>query len=573
MRRLILIDPCLADVGSHPYQCCLDLFAAAERSGLSCEAVSHRGFRPGPGQWPRAHRLSPLLDSIGHSKYTAFGELDRLDRRGRPLLRIAPPWAGRHAERRRAERIEAFARAIQPIVRGVSPGDVVLLATASELDVAGLARAIREAGGPTGASWHAQFHYPLYRGFLEDFPRQERRLDRVRRLLAAAVREAAPHRLHLHVTTDELAAHYRRLGVAEVTVLPYPVRAVARAAGTVGVTRIAALGDARPEKNSHLLADVVERAAADPLLAGRMTFAVQSNFGFPERSTAPRDRAVRRSIERLRARRDAGVELLDGPLVGEPYVAELARADAMLLAYDQDRYRCRCSGVTLEAVASGIVPIVTGGGSMARLLAEPIRRHADAVVESGRAAGTVPTSCSMDGRIVRAGQPWQIPIEPPTGDGTVVARLAWRAVGDDAYHVPAAVVTLAIDGLPSRSTVLQADAGGRDVAAVFACPRGNPARPLRLVVAPAESASAIDLASVAVAVVETGEPTPRSAAGIVVASGGDLVDGVVDSLRELARHPEHYRWTAERHARETAAACSGDRLVEALLATDPERSP
>ena len=572
MRRLILIDPCLADIGSHPYQCCVDLFAAAERAGLSCEAVSHRGFRPNASQWPRHRRLEPLLDSIGHSKYTAFGELDRLDGHGRPRLRIASPWAGRHAERRRAERIEAFARAILPIVRGVSPGDIVLLATASELDVAGLARAVREAGGPTGASWHAQFHYPLYRGFLEDFPRQERRLDRVRRLLTQAIREAAPHRLHLHVTTDELAAQYRRLGVSEVTVLPYPVRAVARGARTAGVTRIAALGDARPEKNSHLLADIVERAAADPRLAGRVTFAVQSNFGFPERSTAARDRAVRRSIERLRARRDAGVELLGGPLVAEPYVAELARADAMLLAYDQDRYRCRCSGVTLEAVASGIVPIVTGGGSMARLLADPIRRHAEAVVERGRADADASTPFSMDGRTVRAGRPWPIPIEPPAGDASVVARLTWRAVGDDAYHVPAAVVSLAVDGLPRRSTVLQADPGGRDVAAVFACPRGARARPAHLVIAPAGSAAAVDLASVSVTVVEAGQPTPRSAAGIVVAPGGDLVEDVVESVRELDTHAEHYRRSAERHARETAAAFSGDRLVEALLATHPERS-
>ncbi|NBP50977.1 MAG: hypothetical protein EBU70_07315 [Actinobacteria bacterium] len=72
--------------------------------------------------------------------------------------------------------------------------------------------------------------------------------------------------------------------------------------------------------------------------------------------------------------------------------------------------------------------------------------------------------------------------------------------------------------------------------------------------------------------VEAGQPTPRSAAGIVVAPGGDLVEDVVESVRELDTHAEHYRRSAERHARETAAAFSGDRLVEALLATHPERS-
>ena len=292
MRRFILIDPCLCDLGSHPYRYCRDLLDAAEREGFACEAVVHRGFRADPGSWPATHRLDPVLSSVGHSKYTAFGELDRLSPNGRSRPRIAAPWAGLHTRRRRRERVETFAREIAGVVGGTRPGDIVLIATASELDLAGLARAIRETAAPRGVSWHVQFHYPLYRGFLDDFRRQDRRLDRIRHLMRAAIEEAGDHTIHLHVTTGELATQHLRLGVGAVGVLPYPVRstviasALSKRSRGDGRLRVACLGDARPEKQSHLLADVAERVATDPLLATRTP------------RTPRRDPACRRSSRR-----------------------------------------------------------------------------------------------------------------------------------------------------------------------------------------------------------------------------------------------------------------------------------
>jgi len=576
MRRFILIDPCLCDLGSHPYQYCRDLLDAAERAGFACEAVAHRGFRPGLGQWPVTHRLDASLSTLGHSKYTGFGELDRLGDDGRARLRIAWPWAARHAERRRRERIDAFAHEIAPIVRSVRPGDVVFVATASELDLAGLARAIRDARPPRGVAWHVQFHYPLYRGFLDDFPRQERRLDRIRRMTRRALDDAAPHEIRLHVTTDELASQHRRLGVGDVGVLPYPVRAEAIAAGAAKRSRadrfrIVALGDARAEKQSHLLADVAERMSAEPLLSPIATLAVQSNLGFPAESRAPADRAVVASLARLSAMPRSHVELLGGPLLDGEYTRQLAAADAILLAYDQSRYRCRCSGVTLEAIASGGLPIVTGGGSMARLLAEPIAKHTAAVVAASR-----PFPGSRTGRVrIRSGRPLRLSIAIPAGATAILASAAWPVAGDDALQLPGVAVSIGVEGMSRRTLSLQPDRSGRPACGLAPIPippgRADGSRPrsMWVEVGPLPGADAVDLDSLAIDPLDTGGPRPFSAAGVVVAPGDGLLDAILDALRELVRFKDHYRRSAAVLAAATAEGHAGDAVLRAILAAGP----
>ena len=572
MRRFILIDPCLCDLGSHPYQYCRDLLDAAERAGFACEAIGHRSFRPAAGHWPAAHRLESSLSMLGHSKYTAFGELDRLAGNGRARLRIAAPWAARHAERRRQERIDAFAREILPVVRGVRSGDVVFLATATELDLAGLARAIRESRPPRGVSWHVQFHYPLYRGFLEDFPRQERRLDRIRRLTRRAIDDAGAGAIHFHATTEELASQHRRLGVIDVAVLPYPVRAAAIAVAAARASRgdrlrIACLGDARAEKQSHLLADVAERMAADPLLSPLASLAVQSNLGFPAGSRSPADLAVLESLSRLAAMPRERVELVEGPLPASEYARQLAEADAILLAYDQDRYRCRCSGVTLEAIVSGCLPIVTGGGSMARLLDGPIADHTAAVAAASR---TLPGVRAGSVRI-RAGRPLPLSIEMPHEATGVLASAVWPVAGDDALHCPGVVVAVEAEGMPRKTLPLQPHRAGRPARGLLAIdppamPGGSGRRSARIAIAPLPGAAAVDLESFAIEPIDTGRPRPFSAAGIVVAPGDGLIDAILGAIRELARFPDHYHRSAATHAAATAERHAGEAVLRVILA-------
>lgn len=564
-RRFILIDPCLDRLGAHPFHYAVEVLGAAEEAGWLCTLATHRNLRI-PAALPPEWRVHPTFEHTGYSKYTALGGLDRLDARGRRRLWLAAPWEGRHARRRRAQRIGSFARDVRSAIEGLRTGDVVFVATASELDAAGLARAIADSRPPAGVNWHLQFHGPLYRGNAPDFPRQERRLDPVRRLLQEAIAAASPHTLHFHVTTEELAAQYDRLGAGEFSVLPYPAQqglvrggeAPREDASAAGRLRVAVLGDARPEKNSHHLATIVDSAAQDALLADRVRFAVQSNLGFAAHSRARTHMAVREAIRALAMRSDDLAELLEGPFDAGAYGRQLAAADIMLLAYDPDRYRARCSGILLETLAAGVVPIVTGGGWMARQLADPLRQHAQVVLARSR----ILTDERVESARPIRRQPLTLPVEPPAGTTALVVDLSWRAQGRSCLHEPPARV--ALDGIPTRPpTVAGADPLGHPTSVVFPVPPQQPApvHEMRVTIAPAYGADDVDLASIRIRCAACAGRVPAGAVGVVI----EGPQGVPDALREVVQHADYYRQGAIAHAQNVRAASNAAQVVRQLL--------
>lgn len=534
--RLVIIDPSLEPAGpgersSHAFRYACAVLAAADRRGV---IVGRRGFA-GPADLPEGCLVHGTLPFGPHAKVTAAGELDRLDDRGRSCWRPQPPWAAWHRARRREERIEGFARGVQPVLADLRAGDVVFVSTASELEAAGLARAVARAAPPPGIGWHVQFHTPLERGYTADRPRQVRRLERIRRILAAAHRPDPPHTLHWHATTAELAAEYSRLGAGGCDVLPYPILAAGgyppRRAPATRPLRLAALGDARPEKNSHRLLGVVDSVQRDPQLADAVRFVIQRNLGFPSASTAPEHEAVRRCLAGLAGR--TGVDLLDGPLDDARYEAQLAAADIALLAYDQRRYRTRLSAVLLEALAWGAVPIVTGGGWMARQLEDPLRRHV-ALVTAAADGGSAPLLDVAAPRIGVAGLVLFCPL--PVRTVSVIVEITWPISGPDALAEPP--LRVALEG-PDRvaATVITAPTGAHPGATLFPVLPTGESRSTHLRLRPAVGADRVDVARIRVRCLTGTAPPPCGAAGLVI----DDTDDLPAALAELARHADHYR--------------------------------
>jgi len=432
------------------------------------------------------------------------------------------------------------------------------VATASELEALGLARAIAAARPPQGVGWHVQFHFPIFRGFAADFPYQEPRLAAARRALHEAASAAAPHAVTYHATTAELATEYARLVPPPVSVLPYPVQVPPSAERpTSGPLRVACLGDARPEKHSECLADVVREVAADPAVAGRVRFAVQTNIGYPATSRKPEHVAVTRSLAALALAAAAGapVDLLAGPLDATAYARELAAADVLLLPYDQGRYRSRCSGVVLEALAAGAVPIMTGGGWMARQIAATVETHAAAVVSRSRVLATRRLERPRIGR-----QPLTLDLgslAPLAGGAAAVAvEVTWEDTAPARLALPP--VRLAVTGGPAGpATVLAAGAAGLS-AAILPLTAG-PGR--RLELTPACGADAAAPAAITVRELATGAPVPASAVGLVIDAAADTPA----AIREVVRHADHYRTTAAAHAATVGRTAAADEIVRRLL--------
>lgn len=556
-RRFMLVDPCLVSAGSHPLHYAAEVLAAAHRAGCDCRLLGNRACAAGlrADAWP----VRPVFTNTAYSRHTVAGGLDRLDARGRAGWLPRPPWAARHAARRRADRIKTFAHELAPALAELRRGDVLLLATASELEVAGLARAIATARPAAGIGWHALLHFPAYRGFQPDYDRQDRRLGWARDMLGAAVAAG----LQIHATTEELAAQYARLAGAPVGALPYPIQLaaapVARPAA-FGSVRVSCLGDARPEKGSAAIPAIVSAATADPLLAG-VRFSVQTNLGFDGRSRAAEHRAVRNAVETLLRRAAAGgpIDLLPGPLDGAAYGQALAASDIMLLPYDQERYRARCSGIVLESLAIGVVPIVTGGGWMARQIAEPLRRHAAAVTARAvvRDERWVESPPLGGGRPLVVDLPAAVDRGPESGGREVFAvTIQWRA-GAGIAEPPVRVAVESRERHPA--TVLAADGTGLAATAIF--PSAAPGRePCRIAVAPQEAGSAA-VESISVRRLEVAGPVPAGAVGAVIAAPDDAVA----ALRGIVRHLSHYRETAARHAPLVREAACGDAVVRRLF--------
>ena len=553
--RFVVCDPCLAAIGTHPWACAEAMVSAARQAGWRGDIVARTSFRAAPGL-PEGIGLHPVLRHPGASKLTATSELDRLEGRSRGGRR--PPWEPLLRAVRRHSRAAAFAADLRPLVGELRPGDHFLVATATEIDVLGLARAIAAVRPAAGIGWHLWLHAPLL--VHDRLPSADRRLGRVRRFLAAANGLAAPHRLRLWATTPELAAEWTAAGGVPVEVLPMPVTPLQppTPVATLGrPLRVALLGDARPEKGFAIVGTLLDRVAADPFLAPLVRFAIQTNPGFDPRSRRPDDRAVTEALARVARHAGSLVEALDGPLALERYRQELARADALLLPYDPVRYRHRCSGVLLEGMAAGKVALVTAGGWMARQLHEGLRRHADRLAERHPPLAEERVA-AID---VPAGGAARHAARVPAGADTLLIEAAWtrtavRVAGASARAFDAALRLRFWPGCVPESIVLAADGDGRPTPAV-----------VRLAAPPTGAAIAIDspgiadtsrVESLSLRWLQSGG-APLGASGIILPEPS--VDDAIRALRELVAHRGHYA----ARAADGAAAIARDHAPAAVF--------
>ena len=562
--RLILVDPCLDGAGSHPWQYAVAVLGAAQRRGFACELVCRSTARL-PADAAADWRVWPVLRFPGNSKLTAFAELDRLKADGRS--RWQPPWETWSRSRQRRVRVAAFATDLAPTIASLAPGDRVLVATASELDALGLAQSIHATRPPAGIGWHLQFHGPILAPNPAASAGPDSRISRVSRLLDEAIRLAAPHRLHFHTPTEELAAEWSLVGAEPVSVLPYPIdlptdpAALSLLRPTAGRRlRIAMLGDARSEKNSQIAPALIDEIAAIRPLRNRLHFAIQTNPGFHPHSRRPADVAVRQALEAIESlahRAPELVEPLAGPLASAAYHHQLTAADALLLPYDQRRYRHRCSAVLLEAMAAGKVGIVTGGGWMARRLQPALRAHVDHL-ESLHPQAAVETF-AVDA--VPAGGVLALPVAAPPGAGLAVVEVTWRALGPPALLDPPLTVTLGRSATPS-SAILQADSSGAAVPVVFRLGHVSPtAGPTTLTLATPAHHQAVALSGLRIRWLHGGHASPLGNVGIVIAGA----DGAAEAIEEFVAHADHYLAGAARAAVALRQAHAPEAVLEGLL--------
>lgn len=369
-RKFVLIDHSMKDLGGHYYTYASCVLPAAERAGLQPVLAMHREFRD-LAALPASWQSHPVFRNKSHSQRT----LDTSSANST----LGSWWSRTRSKWRARERLrfaESFAEDCATLLGKVAlaDGDHVFFASASEIDLEGLAMFLQ--GAPAEyrrIHWHLQFHLGIFEGRDPDYAAQRASREFMREIFLHALERIPEHHIHLYCTTRELTAQYQFLDVAQFHTLPYPVHPLfllpSAPKTSSDSVRIACLGHSRREKGFRELPIVVRKLWQDYLSKGRAQLVMQT-----------RRRDLRRALDS--AVNDLGAHSATPPVVYAPFPLDLERyaelvrsSDIGLLLYDSTRYYARCSGVLLEMLSAGVPVIVPGGCWLSEQIHDENQRH------------------------------------------------------------------------------------------------------------------------------------------------------------------------------------------------------
>lgn len=563
----------MRDLGGHYYTYASCVLPAAERAGFQPVLAMHREFRDFaalPLTW-QSHAV------FRHKSYS-----QRSLNTGASAGAFSRWWSRTRNKWRARERqryADSFAEDCATLLAEVRPteGDHVFIASASELDLEGLAMFLQRA--PTECRrvhWHLQFHLGIFEGRDPDYPDQQASRDFMRDIFLQALNRVPHHHIHMYCTTRELTAQYQFLDVAPFHTLPYPVHPLflLRTAPKTpsDSVRIACLGHSRREKGYHELPIVVRKLWADYLSKGRAQLVMQTRRRDLRRNL---DSAVNDLVNEL------GPHSATPPIVYAPFPLELERyaelvrsSDVGLLLYDSTRYYARCSGVLLEMLSAGVPVIVPGGCWLSEQIHDENQRHLREIAASAPALK----------RVGGADISWQ----PAITSGGAISFTDSPAIGE--FAIPSGARSLLLRfrwlepmtrGTYARMDLEQSDARGQllHCFAAIVEPGGDPtavytlfhlhegARQLRL-----KWRNAWDTGVISMNNVECELFAEHHPAGSVGLSAANM-DQSGELLGDVLTHIDHYRRRSEAFAPRCAEYFNADQIVSQLLATASATPP
>ncbi len=309
-------------------------------------------------------------------------------------------------------RLHHFTRSTRQLsrVESLSPGDVVLLPTTSEIELAGLATVLRGAPSLAQAHWHLIFRRNLFPGRQEIEFSASPELTAVRGVFQSCADLHERGVLAYFTDTEELTAQYRLISGALFRTLPIPHTQPPRESERRSRPAcVSYLGDARTEKGYQHLPRIIGDLLWDHIRTGKASFVIQSNYNVPQGEPAA---IVARS--QLRRFVPHKVTLVESPLDSPSYWDMVHSSDISLLPYDRDNYYARSSGILAESLAAGVPVLVPAGTWMSRQIIDEIYQHRLRLREQLGVAGCL-TASDLKPRveacpkaIVRKGNDWWV---------------------------------------------------------------------------------------------------------------------------------------------------------------------
>jgi hypothetical protein len=565
MRKFILIEHSLRDLGGHYYTYAYSILKAAERAGFQPVIAVNSAFQdlPSlPSHW-QVHALYP------HKSYwlPAYGSQPVRPAAAGFINRGWRNLQNRLVRQKRKRLAKRFFFATQKLFRQLSlqQGDHVLVATASDIDLLGLCRFLNQTPDTLVADWHVQFHHPIFYGREPDYPAQRDTREAVRQAFTEALATIPDHRIHLHCTTDQLTAQYEYLGVARFRTLPYAIHSLFGVPQAIEKpalpARIACLGHTRMEKGYGQLPLLIRELWADYLGSGRAQLLLQT------RRESLRKRLSALIMDLGAAPATSPLTYASFPLSLEAYAALVQSVDVALLLYDAQRYYARCSGILLEALICGAPVVVPAGSWMHEQIAPENQRYLQRLSQGDLGFKSASSGQMQNPEISSEGlqfnrQAVVSQFEIASGHRALLLEFRWLSPTSPGIYIRLTLDQLSDSGAvqDSFSVVAGSHCSDGRVRVLF---RLKPlSTRLRLTWQNAWSNDTIHLEDIDYKLfVEDG--IPLASIGVVAADS----DQLVTSLAEVLDHLEHYQERANAFAAPYALIHSAANVVRQMTET------
>lgn len=558
-RKFVLIDHSMKDLGGHYYTYASCVLPAAERAGFQPVLAMHREFRDFaalPGSWQshavfrrKSYSQRTLDTGSATGAFSSWWSRTRRMWRARERTRVAESLA--------ADCATLLSKV--PLVEG----DQVFFASASEVDLEGLALFLQSAPAEyRRIHWHLQFHLGIFSGRDPDYAAQRASREFMREIFLHALRRIPEHHVHFYCTTRELTAQYQFLDVAPFQTLPYPVHPLFLMASapqtSSDAVRIACLGHSRREKGYRELPIVVRKLWNDYLSKGRAQLVMQT-----------RRRDLRRALDSTVT--DLGAHSATPPVVYAPFPLDLERyaelvrsSDIGLLLYDSTRYYARCSGVLLEMLSAGVPVIVPGGCWLSEQIHDENQRHLRDIADNVAAlkqiggpelswqSGTQHSAISFTDAAATC------EFDVDAGTRSLLLCFRWVEPNTHGTYVQLDLEQLDAQGLPLASFAAIVGPGS-DPSAVYSLFHVHQAtRRARLKWRNAWDNGTIGID--AVRFTAFAEHLPAGSVGLTAAN----MDQSGELLGDVLLHIDHYRDRSTQFARRCAEYFNADRIIELL---------
>lgn len=559
-RKFVLIDHSMRDLGGHYYTYASCVLPAAERAGFQPVLAMHREFRDLPAL-PPSWQSHPIFRNKSYSqRYIETGNANGTF--GGWWSRTRSKWRARERQRLAESFAEDCATLLSRI--SLSEGDHVFFASASEIDLEGLAMFLQRGSAEyRRIHWHLQIHLGIFEGRDPDYADQRPRREFMREIFLHALARVPEHHIHLYCTTRELTAQYEYLDVAPFYTLPYPVHPLfllpTAPKTSSDQVRIACLGHSRREKGYRELPIVVRKLWTDYLSKGRAQLVMQT-----------RRRDLMRALDSTVS--DLGPHSATPPIVYAPFPLDLERyaelvrsSDIGLLLYDSTRYYARCSGVLLEMLSAGVPVIVPGGCWLSEQIHDENQRHLRDI--AARTPALRKISHANGAALSFTDVEKSTELEVGEGARSLLLRLRWL---EPSTHGTYAHVELEqLDAQGTQVMTFAAIVGpGSDPSAVYAMFHlHEQARRARLKWRNAWDDGTITIDSLECALYA--EHHPAGSVGLTAAN----MDQSGELLGDVLLHMDHYRERSSAFAGRCAEYFNADQIVAQLLRAESTAQP